>query len=280
MLASFLCPEIESADLVKRDVRKIEGRKKRRILFTRSQVFELERRFRLQRYLTAAEREHLARLINLTPNQVKIWFQNHRYKCRQQLKHGGEEKASFNPPTGHIYPDPPCLCTECKPLEVPGSYSSAFSPFPSFCHSSRQVYTFQDAGSSCLPCSSHRDGFPEFRHYPGIPQTWFCWVGFVQKKPSTDWHRTDLGQDLISSQRTIVWITWTRCCLTCRFTRFMTSVSSSEPRRFTEGLYLIVLSRYLCFRRAVEFVWFLPSNQIMKNIGHLSAGLPTPIYKW
>lgn len=53
-------------------------KKKRRVLFTKTQTYELERRFRQQRYLSAPEREHLASLINLTPTQVKIWFQNHR----------------------------------------------------------------------------------------------------------------------------------------------------------------------------------------------------------
>ncbi|VDP04129.1 unnamed protein product [Soboliphyme baturini] len=61
-------------------------RRKRRVLFTQAQVYELERRFKQQKYLSAPEREHLAQLINLTPTQVKIWFQNHRYKCKRQAK--------------------------------------------------------------------------------------------------------------------------------------------------------------------------------------------------
>ncbi|XP_064101810.1 homeobox protein Nkx-2.8-like [Macrobrachium nipponense] len=66
------------------------GRKrKRRILFTKSQTYELERRFRQQRYLSAPEREHLASLINLTPTQVKIWFQNHRYKTKKLYREKG-----------------------------------------------------------------------------------------------------------------------------------------------------------------------------------------------
>ncbi|EDO33948.1 predicted protein [Nematostella vectensis] len=60
-------------------------KKKRRILFTKSQIFELERRFRQQKYLSANEREQLARIIDLTPTQVKIWFQNHRYKFKKQI---------------------------------------------------------------------------------------------------------------------------------------------------------------------------------------------------
>lgn len=65
--------------------------RKRRVLFSKAQTLALERRFRQQRYLSAPEREHLAGLIRLTPNQVKIWFQNHRYKMkRAQGEHGLE----------------------------------------------------------------------------------------------------------------------------------------------------------------------------------------------
>lgn len=53
-------------------------KRKRRVLFTKAQTYELERRFRQQRYLSAPERELLASQIRLTPTQVKIWFQNHR----------------------------------------------------------------------------------------------------------------------------------------------------------------------------------------------------------
>ncbi|CRL07737.1 CLUMA_CG020691, isoform A [Clunio marinus] len=54
-----------------------------------AQTFELERRFRQQRYLSAPEREHLASLIRLTPTQVKIWFQNHRYKTKRAAHEKG-----------------------------------------------------------------------------------------------------------------------------------------------------------------------------------------------
>lgn len=68
-------------------------RRKRRVLFSQAQVYELERRFKQQRYLSAPEREHLAGLIHLSPNQVKIWFQNHRYKMKRQEK----DKAAREP---------------------------------------------------------------------------------------------------------------------------------------------------------------------------------------
>ena len=45
-------------------------KRKRRVLFSKAQTYELERRFRQQRYLSAPEREHLASIIRLTPTQV------------------------------------------------------------------------------------------------------------------------------------------------------------------------------------------------------------------
>lgn len=49
----------------------LSQRRKRRVLFTQAQVYELERRFKQQKYLSAPEREHLASIINLTPTQVR-----------------------------------------------------------------------------------------------------------------------------------------------------------------------------------------------------------------
>lgn len=59
-------------------------RRKPRVLFSQAQVYELERRFKQQKYLSAPERDHLAQMLKLTSNQVKIWFQNKRYKCKKQ----------------------------------------------------------------------------------------------------------------------------------------------------------------------------------------------------
>ncbi|XP_072352490.1 homeobox protein Nkx-2.5-like isoform X1 [Scyliorhinus torazame] len=59
-------------------------RRKPRVLFSQAQVYELERRFKQQRYLSAPERDHLASVLKLTATQVKIWFQNRRYKCKRQ----------------------------------------------------------------------------------------------------------------------------------------------------------------------------------------------------
>ncbi|NXA01931.1 NKX26 protein, partial [Nesospiza acunhae] len=59
-------------------------RRRPRVLFSQAQVLELERRFQRQKYLSGPEREQLARLLQLSPTQVKIWFQNRRYKSKRQ----------------------------------------------------------------------------------------------------------------------------------------------------------------------------------------------------
>ncbi|KAG5446596.1 Homeobox protein Nkx-2.3 [Clonorchis sinensis] len=46
------------------------GRRKPRILFSQAQIFELESRFKHQRYLSAQEREHLAATLKMSPQQV------------------------------------------------------------------------------------------------------------------------------------------------------------------------------------------------------------------
>ncbi|XP_046409258.1 homeobox protein Nkx-2.5-like [Ischnura elegans] len=62
---------------------KPRAKRKPRVLFSQAQVYELELRFKLQRYLSAPEREHLAQMLKLSSTQVKIWFQNRRYKCKR-----------------------------------------------------------------------------------------------------------------------------------------------------------------------------------------------------
>ena len=79
----------DKPDETRRDQHDLPKKRKRRVLFTKAQTFILERRFQQQRYLSGPEREELARIANLTPAQVKIWFQNHRYKFRKQMSEKG-----------------------------------------------------------------------------------------------------------------------------------------------------------------------------------------------
>ena len=61
--------------------------KKRRMLFTKEQLQVLEACFKRQSYISTSEREILASKLNLSSLQIKIWFQNHRYKCKKSFFH-------------------------------------------------------------------------------------------------------------------------------------------------------------------------------------------------
>lgn len=97
-------------------------KKKRRVLFSKAQTYELERRFRQQRYLSAPEREHLASIIRLTPNQVKIWFQNHRYKLKRARQEKGLE---LNPLPSPRRVAVPVLVRDGKPCQPLGSMNGS-----------------------------------------------------------------------------------------------------------------------------------------------------------
>ncbi|KAK7133987.1 hypothetical protein R3I94_015747 [Phoxinus phoxinus] len=102
-----LNPELSTDESVDRDRESSEDsgkKRKRRILFSKTQTFELERRFRQQRYLSAPEREHLAELLHLTPTQVKIWFQNHRYKVKRARAEKGMDPYLLSPPRRVSFP--------------------------------------------------------------------------------------------------------------------------------------------------------------------------------
>ncbi|XP_043938362.1 homeobox protein Nkx-3.1 [Protopterus annectens] len=62
----------------------LKQQKRSRAAFTHTQVLELEKKFSYQKYLTAPERAHLAKTLKLTETQVKIWFQNRRYKTKRK----------------------------------------------------------------------------------------------------------------------------------------------------------------------------------------------------
>ncbi|NXI41097.1 NKX26 protein, partial [Galbula dea] len=119
-------------------------RRKPRVLFSQAQVFELEQRFKQQKYLSAPEREHLANVLKLTSTQVKIWFQNRRYKCKRQRQDKSLELVVHPLPPRRVAV--PVLVRDGKPCRggsqpypvpysitssSPYSYSSYYSAYTS-----------------------------------------------------------------------------------------------------------------------------------------------------
>nr|XP_022338325.1 homeobox protein Nkx-3.2-like [Crassostrea virginica] len=76
--------EDQDGSLLKQIIPCKPRKKRSRAAFSHAQVFELERRFRHQRYLSGPERADLANALKLTETQIKIWFQNRRYKTKRR----------------------------------------------------------------------------------------------------------------------------------------------------------------------------------------------------
>ncbi|XP_032326979.1 homeobox protein Nkx-2.6 [Camelus ferus] len=108
-------------------------RRKPRVLFSQAQVLALERRFKQQRYLSAPEREHLASALQLTSTQIKIWFQNRRYKCKRQRQDKSLELAGHPPAPRRVAV--PVLVRDGKPClgrgapAFPGPYGASPAPY-------------------------------------------------------------------------------------------------------------------------------------------------------
>uniref|UniRef100_A0A3B3UYS5 NK2 homeobox 3 n=1 Tax=Poecilia latipinna TaxID=48699 RepID=A0A3B3UYS5_9TELE len=140
-----------------RPVQKQRSRRRPRVLFSQAQVFELERRFKQQRYLSAPEREHLATTLKLTSNQVKIWFQNRRYKCKRQRQDKSLEAAGQQ----HHPPPPrrvavPVLVRDGKPCLGGAQSYAAAAPYGSnpYSYNGYPAYTYSSpAYNSNYSCS-------------------------------------------------------------------------------------------------------------------------------
>lgn len=156
-----------------RPAQKQRSRRRPRVLFSQAQVFELERRFKQQRYLSAPEREHLASTLKLTSNQVKIWFQNRRYKCKRQRQDKSLEAAGQHHPPPPRRVAVPVLVRDGKPC-VGGtqSYAAAAPPYGSnpYGYNGYPAYTYgspaYNSNYSCtyssipaLPTSSTSSAF-------------------------------------------------------------------------------------------------------------------------
>ena len=178
----------------------ISQRRKRRVLFSQAQVYELERRFKQQKYLSAPEREHLAQMINLTPTQVKIWFQNHRYKCKRAQKdkekgpnddtisehsptQSDEEDVDVTPSQHQVQSEPrrvavPVLVKDGKPMN--NTHNTSESDSKPLADSNTLAMPPLTAGGITMPASldnhipldnhiSHQPQQQALATYPAIP---------------------------------------------------------------------------------------------------------------
>lgn len=134
---SFWFPDMSSftssPDCTKHAKSRGRLRRKPRVLFSQAQVSELERRFRQQRYLSGPEREHLAHSLKLTSTQVKIWFQNRRYKCKRQKQDKTLELVGFPPAPRRVAV--PVLVRDgklCGAASPPAPFNVTLGQYPMF----------------------------------------------------------------------------------------------------------------------------------------------------
>lgn len=102
-------------------------KKKARTTFTGRQIFELEKQFEVKKYLSSSERADMAKLLNVTETQVKIWFQNRRTKWKKQDIVTGTDSTEHKPPTPNNIKG---KSAKTKPVQISTSSSSAVDKNP------------------------------------------------------------------------------------------------------------------------------------------------------
>ena len=105
---------------------KKKSQKKGRATFSGTQIDELEKAFHVSQYLSTHDRHILAERLGLTENQIKIWFQNRRTKCRRTAWKSRSPSCS-KVPTTPTSPSPHTPTTPTTP-STPSSTNSSPTP--------------------------------------------------------------------------------------------------------------------------------------------------------
>ncbi|XP_017845726.2 homeobox protein MSX-1 [Drosophila busckii] len=91
-------------------------KRKSRTAFTNQQIFELEKRFLYQKYLSPADRDEIAAGLGLSNAQVITWFQNRRAKLKRDMEELKKDVQSVKQ-----LPDQSAAPTRCRQLQAQSS---------------------------------------------------------------------------------------------------------------------------------------------------------------
>ncbi|XP_078048912.1 homeobox protein Nkx-2.3 [Augochlora pura] len=170
-------------------------KRKPRVLFSQAQVYELEQRFKQQRYLSAPERELLAQTLKLTSTQVKIWFQNRRYKNKRARIEDAEKLQAQNVKNHQSLKKitVPVLIKDGK-MNLQDSYNPAIGPYWSNMRPELTVTMQPDFRMNEIRVS------PEFRQNSAEPVS----PEFKTEMSSDISGKSSLSGDLQSRQHAVV----------------------------------------------------------------------------
>ncbi|XP_074601318.1 uncharacterized protein LOC141855261 isoform X1 [Brevipalpus obovatus] len=85
---------------------KTRGPRRQRTTFTHEQTLRLEMEYHLTEYISRSKRFQLAYLLELTENQIKIWFQNRRAKDKRIEKAILEQQYRYNGSNAEMMAEP------------------------------------------------------------------------------------------------------------------------------------------------------------------------------
>lgn len=108
-------------------------KRKSRTAFTNHQIFELEKRFLYQKYLSPADRDEIAAQLGLSNAQVICWFQNRRAKFKRDMEELKKdvEKSPLDPRQNIPRPNLPMPVSLHHP--IPTSLPLPSIPHPLLC---------------------------------------------------------------------------------------------------------------------------------------------------
>lgn len=109
-----------------RERREVNKKRKSRTAFTNSQIFELEKRFVYQKYLSPVDRDEIAQGLGLSNNQVITWFQNRRAKFKRDMEELKKDAAKSGKAPFHRSSQLPLFLASSRPREGKDSRESHF----------------------------------------------------------------------------------------------------------------------------------------------------------